>query len=99
AASLPLEELEVVPKPESIGAIGAGPAGLSFAYQMARRGYPVTVYDEHDEAGGMLRHGIPDYRLPPQILDREIQRILDLGVALELNTRVGRDVTIDRHRR
>ncbi len=98
AASLPLEELEVVPKPESIGAIGAGPAGLSFAYQMARRGYPVTVYDEHDEAGGMLRHGIPDYRLPPQILDREIQRILDLGVALELNTRVGRDVTIDQLR-
>ncbi len=94
AAKLPLEELEVDPKQESIGVIGAGPSGLSFAYQMARRGYPVTVYDEHEQAGGMLRHGIPDYRLPPQVLDREIQRILDLGVALELNTRVGSDVTI-----
>jgi NADPH-dependent glutamate synthase beta subunit-like oxidoreductase/Pyruvate/2-oxoacid:ferredoxin oxidoreductase delta subunit len=94
AAKLPLEELEGDPKQESIGVIGAGPSGLSFAYQMARRGYPVTVYDEHEVAGGMLRHGIPDYRLPPQVLDGEIQRILDLGVALELNTRVGRDVTI-----
>jgi NADPH-dependent glutamate synthase beta subunit-like oxidoreductase/Pyruvate/2-oxoacid:ferredoxin oxidoreductase delta subunit len=94
AAKLPLEELEADPKQESIGVIGAGPSGLSFAYQMARRGYPVTVYDEHEVAGGMLRHGIPDYRLPPQVLDGEIQRILDLGVALELNTRVGRDVTI-----
>jgi NADPH-dependent glutamate synthase beta subunit-like oxidoreductase/Pyruvate/2-oxoacid:ferredoxin oxidoreductase delta subunit len=89
AAKLPLEELEGDPKQESIGVIGAGPSGLSFAYQMARRGYPVTVYDEHEVAGGMLRHGIPDYRLPPQVLDGEIQRILDLGVALELNTRVG----------
>ena len=94
ATKLPLEELEGDPKQESIGVIGAGPSGLSFAYQMARRGYPVTVYDEHEVAGGMLRHGIPDYRLPPQVLDGEIQRILDLGVALELNTRVGRDVTI-----
>ncbi len=101
AAKLPLEELETDPKHESIGVIGAGPSGLSFAYQMARRGYPVTVYDEHEVAGGMLRHGIPDYRLPPHVLDGEIQRILDLGVALELNTRVGRDITIaqlrDRH--
>ncbi len=101
AAKLPLEELETEPKQESIGVIGAGPSGLSFAYQMARRGYPVTVYDEHEVAGGMLRHGIPDYRLPPHVLDGEIRRILDLGVALELNTRVGRDVTIaqlrDRH--
>lgn len=94
AAKLPLERLDAKPKPESIGVIGAGPSGLSFAYQMARRGYPVTVYDEHDLAGGMLRHGIPDYRLPPQVLDGEINRILDLGVAIELNTRVGRDVTI-----
>jgi len=91
---LPLERLETDPKQESIGVIGAGPSGLSFAYQMARRGYPVTVYDEHQVAGGMLRHGIPDYRLPSPVLDEEIQRILDLGVALELNTRVGRDVTI-----
>lgn len=94
SSRLPLERVESDPKPESIGVIGAGPSGLSFAYQMARRGYRVTVYDEHDEAGGMLRHGIPDYRLPPAILDREIQRILDLGVELELGIRVGRDLTV-----
>jgi NADPH-dependent glutamate synthase beta subunit-like oxidoreductase/Pyruvate/2-oxoacid:ferredoxin oxidoreductase delta subunit len=101
SAMLPLEKLETDPKPEKIGVIGAGPAGLSFAYQMARRGYQVTVYDEHETAGGMLRHGIPDYRLPPRVLDQEIQRILDLGVTLQLSTKVGRDVTVtqlrDRH--
>lgn len=78
----------------SIGVVGSGPSGLSFAYQMARRGYRVTVYEEHPEPGGMLRYGVPDYRLPPAILDAEIQRILDLGVALRLDTRIGRDVTL-----
>ena len=77
----------------AIGVIGAGPAGLSFAYQMARRGYPVTVYEKESSAGGMLQHGIPAYRLPEAVLDAEVQRIVDLGVDLRLNTAVGRDVT------
>jgi NADPH-dependent glutamate synthase beta subunit-like oxidoreductase len=89
---LHLEVLESEPKPESIGAIGAGPAGLSFAYQMARRGYSVTVYERYPKAGGMLRYGIPVYRLPEGILDAEIQRIVDLGVELKLDSRIGRDL-------
>jgi NADPH-dependent glutamate synthase beta subunit-like oxidoreductase/Pyruvate/2-oxoacid:ferredoxin oxidoreductase delta subunit len=80
---------------EKIAIIGSGPAGMSCAYQLARRGYPVTVYEAFPKAGGMLRYGIPDYRLPQNILDAEIQRILDLGVELKLNTMVGKDISLD----
>ncbi|HUU03425.1 MAG TPA: NAD(P)-binding protein [Myxococcota bacterium] len=80
---------------ESIGVIGAGPAGLSFAFQMARRGYPVTVYEKTEKPGGMLLWGIPRYRLPADVLQAEIQRILDLGVELKLNTAVGRDIPVE----
>ena len=79
---------------ESIGVIGAGPAGLSFAYQMRRRGYPVTVYERHALAGGMLRYGVPDFRLPPAILDAELARIFQLGVELVAPIRVGIDLDI-----
>jgi NADPH-dependent glutamate synthase beta subunit-like oxidoreductase/Pyruvate/2-oxoacid:ferredoxin oxidoreductase delta subunit len=89
-----LERLAPGRHPETIGVIGAGPSGLSFAYQVARRGYEVTVYERRERAGGMLRYGIPDYRLPPAVLDAEIQRILDLGVELRTGVAVGRDVTL-----
>jgi len=92
---LPLGRLDGESPDESIGVIGAGPSGLSFAYQMARRGYQVTVYESRAQAGGMLRYGIPDYRLPQDVLDAEIQRILDLGVEVRLNTQIGRDVTVE----
>ncbi len=78
-----------------IGVIGAGPSGLSFAYQMARRGYRVTVYDAREKAGGMLRYGVPDYRLPQEVLDAEIQKILDLGVELKLGVEVGKDISLE----
>jgi NADPH-dependent glutamate synthase beta subunit-like oxidoreductase/Pyruvate/2-oxoacid:ferredoxin oxidoreductase delta subunit len=93
-AGVPLAQVDCEPRAEWIGVVGAGPSGLSFAYQMARRGYRVTVYESRERAGGMLRYGIPDYRLPPEILDAEIQRILDLGVELRLDTSVGRDVSL-----
>lgn len=80
---------------ESIGVIGAGPAGLSFAYQMARRGYTVTVYEKQERPGGMLQFGIPRYRLPEAVLQAEIDRILDLGVELRLNTEAGRDISAE----
>ncbi len=74
---------------EKIAVVGSGPGGLTAAYQLARRGYPVTVFEAFPKAGGMLRYGIPDYRLPPKVLDAEIDRILELGVELKLNTAVG----------
>jgi NADPH-dependent glutamate synthase beta subunit-like oxidoreductase/Pyruvate/2-oxoacid:ferredoxin oxidoreductase delta subunit len=92
---LPLERGAEPPVREWLGVVGAGPSGLSFAYQMARRGHRVTVYDARSHAGGMLRHGVPDYRLPRDVLDAEIGKILDLGVELELNTRIGRDISLE----
>src|SRR3990172_9529253 len=92
---LALNKLEEDPKPESIGVIGAGPSGMSFAYQLARRGYKVTVYEKTDKAGGMLLWGIPFYRLPADPLNAENQRILDLGVELKLNTTIGQDVPVE----
>ena len=92
---LALERLEHNPVDTWIGVVGAGPSGLSFAYQMARRGYRVTIYESRAQAGGMLRYGVPDYRLPQEVLDAEIQRILDLGVDLKLNMAVGRDISLE----
>lgn len=91
---LKFERLDNADHPESVGVIGAGPSGLSFAYQMARRGYRVVVYEKNSHPGGMLRYGVPDYRLPPAVLDAEIDRILDLGVELQTGVAVGSDVTI-----
>ncbi len=68
--------------------VGAGPAGLSAAYHLAMLGHAVTVQESYAKAGGMMRYGIPRYRLPRNILDAEIKRILDLGVDLKLNTKV-----------
>ncbi len=92
-ARLALPTLDRCAQPESIGVIGAGPAGLSFAYQMARRGYRMTVYEKREKPGGMLDYTIPSFRLPSNILQAEIGRIVDLGVELKLNTMVGRDVS------
>mgnify|MGYP001477816724 CR=1 FL=1 len=94
AHDLPLVRLGSEEYPETIGVVGSGPAGLSFSYQMARRGYAVTIYEQFAKPGGMLRYGIPAYRLPEVILDGEIQRILDLGVQLKLDTVIGRDIEV-----
>lgn len=78
-----------------VAIIGGGPAGLAAAYQLRRMGHASTVFDDHDELGGMFKYGIPGYRTPRKILDAEIQRILDLGdIEVKLNTRVGRDVPL-----
>ena len=68
--------------------VGAGPSGLSAAYQLARAGHAVTIREAGPVAGGMMRFGIPKYRLPRDVLDAEVQRIVDLGVGLELNSKV-----------
>ena len=86
-------------KNQKVAVIGAGPSGLSCAYQLARRGYSVTVLEGLPKPGGMLRYGIPVYRLPRDIIDGEVQKILDLGVELKLDTKIGKDVTFDQLRK
>jgi len=77
---------------EKVAVIGAGPAGLSCAYHLVRRGYRVTIFEAMPEAGGMLRYGIPSYRLPSEIIDAEVRKIIDLGVELRTGVKVGRDI-------
>ncbi len=82
-------------RPERVAVVGAGPAGLSCAYHLARKGYPVTVYEALSEPGGMLRTGIPRYRLPRDLLDREIAAIEALGVKIRTGMRLGQDLSWD----
>lgn len=96
---LPLKPLTEERHPERIAVIGSGPAGLSCAYQLARRGYSVTVFEAFPKAGGMLRYGIPGYRLPRQVLDGEIARLESLGVEFRCNTALGKEITLDALRR
>jgi NADPH-dependent glutamate synthase beta subunit-like oxidoreductase len=81
---------------EKVAVVGAGPAGLSCAYHLARRGYRVTVFESLPEAGGMLRYGIPDYRLPREVLAAEVKRIAALGVEIRCGTTVGKEVPFDK---
>ena len=76
------------PSGKNVLVVGAGPSGLSAAYQLKRFGHRVTVRDAGPMAGGMMRFGIPSYRLPREILDAEIQRIADMGVMFEFNSKV-----------
>ncbi len=94
-AAAPPVQPATISRKEKIAVIGAGPAGLTAARDLTLRGYAVTVYEELPEAGGMLRWGIPAYRLPRDVLKREIQNIVDLGITLRCNVRVGRDVSWD----
>ncbi|WP_319522213.1 FAD-dependent oxidoreductase [uncultured Desulfosarcina sp.] len=80
---------------ERVAIIGSGPAGLSAAYQLARRGIMSTIYEALPKAGGMLRVGIPDHRLPPEVLDQDIEIITNLGVEIKTDTPLGGDLTVD----
>ena len=80
---------------EKIAIVGSGPAGLTAAYHLARFGYRVTVYESGNEIGGLLRTGIPEFRLPEDIVDKEINRILDLGVEVETHHKVDRQALLD----
>lgn len=77
---------------EQVGVVGSGPAGLACAYHLTRLGYAVTVFEAAAEAGGMLRVGIPEYRLPRSVLDRQVQRLKDLGINFVTGVRIGKDL-------
>ena len=79
---------------KKIAIIGGGPAGLAVAYQLSLKGHSCTIFDEHQELGGMMRYGIPGFRTPRAVLDAEIKRITDLGVEIHTNTRIGTDVSL-----
>lgn len=84
---------------KSIGIIGGGPAGLSAAYFLRQRGHAITIYDSMPKAGGMLRYGIPEYRLPKRVLDREISLIEKMGVEIVPNTKIGTDISFEDFRK
>jgi NADPH-dependent glutamate synthase beta subunit-like oxidoreductase len=77
-----------------VAIVGGGPAGLSAAYQLRRKGHAVTLFDDHAELGGMAKYGVPGYRLPRTHLDGEINRIIAMGVEVRLNTRIGADLQL-----
>ncbi len=79
---------------KKVAVIGGGPAGLAAAYQLRRRGHAVTIIEKYAELGGMMRYGIPGYRMPRDVLDGEISRITGMGVEVRANTRVGVDVKL-----
>jgi len=90
-----LPPVDIPARDERIAVIGAGPAGLTAAYFLAKDGFKVTIFEALPVAGGMLRVGIPDYRLPPDVLEKEIKWITRFGVEIKYNTALGRDITVD----
>ena len=83
------------PNGKKVAVVGSGPAGHSAAYQLARLGYAVTILEKSPKAGGLNRGGIPDWVLPQDVLDREIERLVELGITIKTNTEVGKDVSWD----
>ncbi|MBR1628737.1 MAG: FAD-dependent oxidoreductase, partial [Lachnospiraceae bacterium] len=83
------------PTGKRIAVVGGGPGGLTAAYYLSLMGHSVTVYEQRDSLGGMLRYGIPDYRLPQDVLDADIRFILDVGIEVKLGTNVGEEIAVE----
>ena len=83
------------PTGKRVALVGSGVASLSCAYHLRRKGHACTIFEARAELGGMLRYGIPGYRTPRDVLDKEIQRILDMGVEVKTGVKIGKDVTIE----
>jgi len=88
------EELPA-PSGHRVAIVGSGPAGLTMAGELARKGHAVTLFEALHDTGGVLRYGIPEFRLPKRIVDIEVERLKDLGVEIECNVVVGKTVTLD----
>ena len=88
------EDRVITKRPEKVAVIGSGPAGMSAAHDLALLGYSVTIFEAAAVPGGMMHLGIPEYRLPRDVLQSQIREILDLGPELKLNQRLGRDFTL-----
>ncbi|MBI4776522.1 MAG: FAD-dependent oxidoreductase [Deltaproteobacteria bacterium] len=86
---------KIVDREEKVAVVGSGPAGLTVAYYLRLKGYRVTIFEALDCLGGMLRVGIPDYRLPPEILNKEIDYLLKTGIEVKSGVRLGVDFTLD----
>jgi heterodisulfide reductase subunit A-like polyferredoxin len=86
---------EITPREEKVAIVGSGPAGLSAAYYLALKGYKTSIFEAAPVLGGWLRVGIPEYRLPRDVLDKEINHIVGLGVEAKTNTALGKDFTVD----
>jgi len=101
AADIEREQGRIKPDPilkthkEKVAIIGAGPAGLGAAYELAKYGYPVTVFERMPEPGGMMRYGIPNYRLQKYVVANEISYIKDLGVEIKTGVEFGKDIQLD----
>lgn len=88
-------ELEKIKGNHKVAIIGSGPAGLTCAAFLRRRGVNVTIYEKYDKLGGILRHGIPDFRLPKSILDKNIEKILSLGIDVLYGKELGVNLELD----
>jgi NADPH-dependent glutamate synthase beta subunit-like oxidoreductase/NAD-dependent dihydropyrimidine dehydrogenase PreA subunit len=86
---------EIPQKSQQVAIVGAGPSGLSCAYHLALQGYQATIFEAAPEAGGWLRYGIPEYRLPREVLQREVEYIQRLGVKIHYNSPIGGDRTVN----
>ncbi len=101
AADIEREQGRIKPDPipkthlEKVAIVGGGPAGLSAAYELAKLGYPVTVFERMPESGGMMRYGIPNYRLQKYVVANEIAYIQDLGVEIKTGVEFGKDITLE----
>jgi glutamate synthase (NADPH/NADH) small chain len=80
---------------QSIGIIGAGPAGLACAEELRRKGYRITVHDRHDRAGGLMVYGIPNFKLEKDVVTRRVKRLEDGGIVFKLNFEIGRDASLE----
>jgi NADH-quinone oxidoreductase subunit F len=95
----PFRTIQYPPKGKKVAIIGAGPSGLTCGFYLAQTGYEVSIYESLNQAGGILRFGIPEYRLPKKMLQQEIEVLKQSGVKIYLNTEVGKDITFDELRK